>query len=331
MVGVGAGQADLPHGIVHGHALLGEQADQFWNDHGGVGIVDLHRHMLMEGIGGVAPFSQFFQDQLGRAAHQEILLVDTQQPPGVVAVVGVKEEGQGMGNIALVEGDALPDAGFIHRIHIKQMQGVALAVVAGHRNVVHDGVQAEPAERHREPHAGIGQPALGGDPGVLFFFLLVVFQLLVEQAVVVVQPGAVAAKAQRGNGIQEAGRQPSQAAVAQGGFVFRLLNGGQFVAVAGQQVFGLLKQAQVDEVVAQQFADEKFRRYIVQLAVSGGLGQGRHFFFGKQHQRLVNLTAVGGVQGFAKLFVQNFLQSLFHGTFPLFQRMCSGTGRSSAS
>lgn len=71
-----------------------------------------------------------------------------------------------------------------------------------------------------------------------------------------------------------------------------------------------------DEVVAQQFADEEFRRYIVQFAVAGGLGQGRHLFFGKQHQRLVDLAAVGGVQGFAKLFVQDFLQSLFHHTFP---------------
>ena len=82
---------------------------------------------------------------------------------------------------------------------------------------------------------------------------------LVEQPLVVADARAVAAKAQRRDGIEEARRQPSQSAVAQRRLVFLLLDLLERDAPAREQRLRLVKPAEVDQVVAQQLADEELR------------------------------------------------------------------------
>ena len=48
VVGVGAGLADLVDGVVQREAALCEQADELRDNHGGVGVVDLHHGVLVE-------------------------------------------------------------------------------------------------------------------------------------------------------------------------------------------------------------------------------------------------------------------------------------------
>ena len=64
------------------------------------------------------------------------------------------------------------------------------------------------------------------------------------------------------DGAQKAGCQAAQTAVAQRGLVFRFLNGGEFMTVLASSSFCFVKQAQIDQVVAEQLADQKFCRHI---------------------------------------------------------------------
>ena len=166
VVGVGAGLFHLLHGLVEGQAPLGQQADQFGDDHGGMGVVDLDGHMAAEGVGGVAPGGQLVQDQLGAGRHHEILLVDPQQLAVPVAVVGVEEGGQAVGDVPLVKVDAA--GGGLGRVgHIKEVQPVGCpAVGPGDGDVVQHRIQRKTAEGDGVGLAGGQQPAFGLDPGI---------------------------------------------------------------------------------------------------------------------------------------------------------------------
>ena len=215
VVGVGAGPLDLCDGVVHAHAAGGQQADQLGDDHRGVGVVDLDGDMLAEGVGGIAALRQLVQDQLRAGRHHEVLLIDPQQLPVVVAVVGVEEGGQAAGDVPLVKVDAV--GGGLRRVgHVEQVQPVGDAAAGPrHRDVVQHRVQRKAAEGDGVPPAGGDQPAVGAKPRVGLLALTAVGQLLPEQPVVIVEPHAVPRQAQRRDGIEEAGGQPPQPAVAQ--------------------------------------------------------------------------------------------------------------------
>ena len=120
-----------------------------------------------------------------------------------------------MGDIPLVEVDAV--GGRLGGVgDVKKMQPVGvLAVGPRDGDVVQHRIQRKAAEGDGVPLAGGQQPALGLDPGVGLLALAAVFKLLAEQAVVVVQPYPVAGQVEGGDGIEEAGGQPSETAVAQ--------------------------------------------------------------------------------------------------------------------
>ena len=48
MVGIGEGLAGNLKGLLEAHALVHQQTDQLGDGHGGMGIVELHRVVLME-------------------------------------------------------------------------------------------------------------------------------------------------------------------------------------------------------------------------------------------------------------------------------------------
>ena len=96
------------------------------------------------------------------------------------------------------------------------------------------------------------------------FDLEAVLDRLPENAVFVAQAVAHRRDLQRGQRVDEAGRQPAQAAVAQAGVRFRL---DDFLPVLSrvrlQIVADELLDAEVDDVVDQRAADQKLHRQVV--------------------------------------------------------------------
>ena len=85
------------------------------------------------------------------------------------------------------------------------------------------------------------------------------------------QAHAVAGQVQRCQRVEEAGRQTAQTAVAQRRLRLHLFDVGKALAGGSQCIPGFIVQPQIDEVVGQQLADEKFGADIVQLAAGDRL------------------------------------------------------------
>ena len=311
MVGVGAGVAHLADGLVHGHPPVGEQPDELGDDHGGVGVVNLDDHVVGEGIQGVAPLLQLLENELGAGGHHEVLLVHPQEPSRLVAVVGVEEGGKVVGDVPLVEVDAHPGLGG-GLLHVKEVQPVGAAVArAGHRQIVAHRLHVPLAEGYGEGPAGGDEPALLLQPGVGQFSLFVVLELLAEQAVVVVEPHPVAGQSQSGDGVQEAGSQTAQPAVAQGGLGLHGLDGAEIPAQVGQHGLHLVVNAQGQQVVAQQLAREKLRREVIELPPALRRRTRQGHVPGEQQQGLVQLLLPALVGGMAIPLLGQLKQSLF--------------------
>ena len=199
-----------------------------------------------------------------------------------------------MGDVPLVKIDALcRRRGRVG--HIKQMQPVRKLVAgARHRDVVEHGVEVKPAERHGVPFAGRQQPALFLQPWVGLLGLFAVNKALAEQPVVVVEPHAVARQAERGDRIEEAGGQPAQPAVAQGRLGLGFLKRGQAAAHAVEQGADFVKQAERQQIVAEQLAEQKLGREIVELALPRGGGPAGGQVLRQRQQRVVKLGIGAG-------------------------------------
>ena len=303
VVGIGAGFGHLLHRLVHAKPPPGEQAHQLRDDHGGVGVVDLDDHVVAEGIQGAAPLLQLFQHQLGSGGHHEVLLVHPQQPSRLVAVVGVEEGGEAGGQVGLVEVDALLGGGG-GGLHVKEVQAACGGgVSAGDGDVKQLGLHRAEAEGHFEFHTGGDEPALVLDPGVGPLGLLVVLELLLKQAVVVVEAHAVPVQAQGGDGVQEAGGQAAQAAVPQGGLGLHVLDSGQGAAALRQDGVHLVVNAKGQQVVAQQLADKELGGKIIQFPVPRGGWAGGGQLLSELEQAVVELAvaALGELQAIAGL------------------------------
>ena len=324
VVGVGAGPADLVDGLVHGQAPLGEQADQLRDDHGGVGVVDLDDHVVRQLLQAVAPLPQLLEDQLGPGGDHEVLLVHPQQPALLVPVVGVEEAGQLVGDVRLVKGNALlRRAGGL--LHIEEVQAVGAPTVRpGDGHIPQHGLQGKAAEGDREGLPCGDEPALRLYPGVGGLLLLAAGKLLPEQAVVVVEAHAVPLKAQGGDGVQEAGGQPAQAAVAQGGFRLQLLQVPQLPAHGGQQLPHLPVDAQGQQIVAQQLSHQKFCGEVVELPLPRGGGPLLRQTAGQRQQRLVELPVPAGLRVESEALTGDLCKLLFqfcHGKIRSCMRM----------
>ena len=313
VVRVGTGSLDLGDGLVHRQpVLLRQQADELRDDHRGMRVVDLHDGVLVQRFGGEAALRQFTQDELRGAGDHEILLIDAQQAAVLVAVIRVEEERQVVLDVRLVKGDAVPDDALVDRVEVKQVQRVAPAIRAGDVDVVHRREHGLFAQPDGEMHVRAPQPALPAAPGVRKLLLLVGLKALAEEAVVVAKARAVAAKAQRRDGVEEARGQATQAAVAQRGLALLLLDLRQVEAVARERRLRLLKQPQADQVAREQLADQKFRRDIVELFVAREPRTVAHFLKRQLHQRVVDLGALGRLQRLAEEVAKQRIQFLFH-------------------
>ena len=202
-----------------------------------------------------------------------------------------------MGDVPLVEVDAVLRGGG-GPLHIEQVQPVGDAGVGpGDDDVPKHRLHRPGAEGDGEGHPGVQQPAVRLDPGVGQLLLAQLGEYLAEQAVVVVQPHPVPGQAQGGDGVQEAGGQTGQAAVAQGGLGLGLLHLGQAAAPLLQKRVRLVIEAQGQQVVGEQLAQEKFRGEVVQLPLPLGGGAAGALLLGELQQRVIELAgaALAGV------------------------------------
>ena len=305
VIGVGAGLSHHIHRCIRIEASRLQQTDQLRNHHGGMGIVDLDTYMLMQVIQVHPSLLRFRKDELSRVAHHEILLIDSQKLSGLIAVIGIQEEGQVSSDIVLVKIDSVSDNAFIHAVQIEQMQAVAaVLLVSRHIYIVHGGGHGEIFERHFKMALRPGQPAFRRNPGILFLILLVVLKFLKEQAVVIVQAHAVSGQPQRCDGIQKTGGKPSQTAVPQRGFRLDLLDLGDILPILFQHFSGFLKQSQVDQIVGKQLADEEFCGNIVQLPASLIPLHSLHSLFGDTQKRRIDFLIGRIPDGLSEFFLQ---------------------------
>ena len=266
VVRVGTGPGDDVHRLVEADAPLLQQADQLRDDHAGVGVIDLDGGVVRQVVIIAAPGGALVQQELGAGADHEILLVNAQQAARLVGVIGIEEQCQVLTDAALVEGDAIRNETFVHGVQVEQVQGVGAAVIAGDGQTVQPGLIQLPCQLHGIDDVRGLCPALVRQPQVRRLGLEAVPELLTEQSAVVPQADAVAGQVQRCQRVQEAGGQAAQTAVAQAGLRLQLLQVGQGLSGGGQTVPHVVVEAQVDEVIGEQFADEELGGDIVQLS-----------------------------------------------------------------
>ena len=195
-----------------------------------------------------------------------------------MVVVRVEDFGQLLGVDALLLGAqeiAVVEFGQVKRMRVlrlPQTQRLRHAVtVAEHRQIPGFAGKGErrfpetlfrhfPANAHlhvklrvvAEPRIGITMPV------VRRFHLMAVSEGLAEQAVLVVQTVADRRLADGRHGVQEAGRQTSQAAVAQRRVNLFFQQVGQVNVVFFQDLTDLLIPAKVQQVVTRQTANQEF-------------------------------------------------------------------------
>ena len=302
VVGEGDGLLGDLVGEVEVNALLvHEQAHELGAAHGGVRVVGVDAHVLTE----VFPVGTELalvgaQDGLQARGDEEVLLLEAQHAAVLAGVVGIENRGDGLdvgaelvgaGVVAGVEGVEVevlgvglgrPQAQLVHDLAAKADDGHVigdgaddLAALLGEPEVAvllvaHD--LAAKAHQHRAavlaglPGESVGEPVVGT------LDLTAALDVLAEEAVAVAHAVAVAGDALVGHGVEEARGQAAQAAVAQARVDLLAANllevGAHGLDALGHEV----ADAEVDQIVVEQRADEELEGEVVDLLLVLGVG-----------------------------------------------------------
>ena len=108
----------------------------------------------------------------------------------------------------------------------------------------------------------------------------------------IVEAHAIAGQAQRGDGIQEARGQATQATVAERRLDLEFLDLVEVVACGGELVLNLVVDAEVDHVVDEQLTDQKFGGNVIELFLAVVERAGGGALLHEFDQQLVNATVV---------------------------------------
>ena len=256
VVGVGEGLGDhVPGRFPAQVVLVHEEAHELGDGEHRVGVVELDGVVVGEAGQVLAVVLHVVLDDLlegGRA--EEVLLAHPQDLALVGGVVGVEDAGDIRGALALDDGlgETLGVEGVVvellERLGLPQTQVAhVLGAVAGDGHVVGDGAHG---------HVPVAHQALGllvaDDEGVALLHprvgvlgLEAVLEDLLEQAVAVEDAETVDRQVQGGAGVQEAGGQAAQPAVAQGGVGLLLQDVGETHAEGADGLASLIDHAQV--------------------------------------------------------------------------------------
>ena len=246
--------------------------------------------------------------ELGGVAHHEVLLVDTKQAALLVGIIRIEEQGEVLGDLRLIEVDgAAGDQAVVDTCQVKQTQAVLGGLaVTGHIDVDELGGDGKIAKLDGVGAVVIDQDVLLAKPLVGDGLLLVVGKALTEQAVMVIEAHTVTGKAQRGNGIQEARGQATQAAVAERRLDLELLDLVEVVARGGELVLNLVIDAKVDHIVDEQLADQKLGRDVVELFLAVVERTGGRALLHELDQQLINTTVIELLERGAKGLLGEF-------------------------
>ena len=277
VVGVGEGLGDHLPGLLPAQVVLvQEDAHQLGDGEHRVGVVELDGVVVGE-AGQVLTMvaDVVLNDLLQGGRAEEVLLAHPQDLALVGGVVGVEDTGDVRGALALDDGlgEALGVEGVVvellERLGLPQAQGPhVLGAVAGDGHVVGDGTHG---------HVLVVDQALGllvADdegvallhPGVGVLGLEAVLEELLEQPVAVEDAEAVDRQVEGGAGVEEAGGQAAQTAVAQGGVGLLLQDVAEAVAEGADGLACLIDHPQVGEVVEQGATHEELGGEVVLLA-----------------------------------------------------------------
>ena len=116
---------------------MNQNADEFRNYQGRMGIVDLNRDMIRQSVKIMAEIFLFLDDQLCRIGNHEVLLVDSKQLAVLVGVIRIQEQGQVLIDTLLIETDTVTDDGFIYGIEVKQVKFCMTFLETDHIKIVH--------------------------------------------------------------------------------------------------------------------------------------------------------------------------------------------------
>ena len=312
MVGVGEGLASHLKGIVKAHALVHQQPDQLGNGHGRVGVVELDGVELAEpGVVGAVGQLEGPQHILQGGGGQHILLLDAQPLALVGGVVGVQDTGDILGLVLLIQSPEI--VLIVEGVEVQLLLGLALpqpegadvvGAIADDGHIIGDSQHGMVGELHLH---GVVVAAVG--PGIAVFrpvvgllhLTAVGIEALLEQAEAVAQAVAAEGQIGAGGGVQEAGGQTTQTAVAQS-IVLDVLQNGQIHAMLREQLLHLVQNPQVEQVAVHQTADEVFSREVEGLPLVQALVLGAAPVVGNGHhhgsaQSLMELLRGGLLQG----------------------------------
>ena len=295
VVGVGDGVGDDVPRLVPAVPLLVQQdAHQLRDGQGGVGVVDLDDMLEVEVAQGAVLGPVLAHDGLDGGGDEEILLLEAEGLALVVVVLGVEHLGDGLRHGPLLHRLQILAGGeqvHVHRrgaVGVPQAEQVAvLGAVAGDLHVLGHGqhhiipgvlypvaAQRVPLVLHLAAEADLlGLVHLGDEPGVAQpqpvvgqLHLLAVHDLLLEDAQLVADGVACGGDLQGGHGVQVAGGQAAQAAVAQAGVGLGLKQVGRGKPKALDGLLQRLRHAQVVGVLHQGPAHQKLQGQVVNLA-----------------------------------------------------------------
>ena len=297
VVGVAEGAGDDGPGVVPLEALVVEEdAHELGDGEGGMGVVELDGDLVGEGVDFVAVGLEAADDVVQGAGDEEVLLLEAQFAALLDVVVGIEDFGDVLGErlglvglhvVAVVEegeveilgGLGLPQAQVVDGAVAEAGDGVVVGDAEDGFVVGPAGEEAavdllhEDAAAEVDLEARLGALDLPGvaeaEPVVGFLDLVAVLDGLAEDAVVVADAVAVAGELEGGEGIEEAGGEAAEAAVAEAGVAFEVAQDVPGEAEVGHGLLDAFIHLEVDDIVAHGAADEVLHGEVV-----GALGAG---------------------------------------------------------
>ncbi len=296
MVGVSAGlDGDVPSLIPLQVVVVHEDTHQLGHSHSRVGVVHLESHLLIEMVNvAVVTLHILLHCGVYRCTDEEVLLAETQLLAGIVVVVRIQHLYDIAGHILRLHGLLV-----VTFIKLLQMEGVLrlsipdtegihhMVAVAHHRCIIGNGNHGLIALLHEmqlavlvdglypaaEAHflgklcptqlEGIAVP----QPVIRHLSLVTVGNLLLEHTVLITDTAAAGPVAQGCQGIQEAGSQTSQTAVAQCPIRLLVLERGEIQSQLLDGLADFLMCTEVDDVVAQCPSHQELHREIIHSLV----------------------------------------------------------------
>ena len=292
-IGHGA-DGDVPGRIPRYAFFVHEDAHQFRDDQGRMGVVDVDGHIAVEFIDAFVIFLLIMADDaLEAGRYEEVFLHQAQAAAVFIAVVRIEETGNLLDTVLVAEGPApVADGQFLVELFPRifrppQAQRVdRIVVVADDRHIVRYGadrrilfVDTFQVAVFVRTHVGVAAkadidglvdfldfPGIAVDQPVIGQFdLLVVDNALVEQAVLIADAVAMARQLQCCQGIDEAGSQPSQSPIPQARIAFGRDDLIQVPAQVFQALATDVVHIDAQEIRFQEAADEEFDGEIIDL------------------------------------------------------------------